>query len=112
MNPANVKHDREDLMADPLRALFAPESPAVPWWYPLWLRTLPFRWSLSRKIHPPVCRAVLITDEDLMDAVIFGKPLSRKQRVMQVWSITWRVAVGLAMFIACIWLAFAIPENL
>ena len=110
MNPTHVPQDRPDLMADPLRALFAPESPSVPWWYPLWLRTLPFRWSLSHKVHPPVCRAVLITDDDLMDAVIFDRPLSRKQRWVQVWSIAWRVVVGLAMLVAVVWLAFATPE--
>jgi hypothetical protein len=65
---------------------------------------------VARKVHPPTYRAVLITDEDLMDAVIFGKPLTRKQRAIQVWSIAWRVAVGLAMLVAVVWLAFATPE--
>jgi hypothetical protein len=112
MNPAHVKQDREDLMADPLRALFAPESPAVPWWYPIWLRTLPLRWRVACKVHPPVYRAVLISD--FAEIVVFPCPrptraalvrlLKRKLRGA-LWGILAIVALILVVF-----LALAIPD--
>ena len=115
MNPSHIKQDRPDLMADPLRAVFTSTvSTEVPWWYRIWIWTLPYRWRLARKARianqPPTLLAVLITDSDLMDAVIFGTPLSRKQRWGQLWSKAWRWTLFLALGVAVVWLAFATPE--